>query len=278
MTGALLIHVIIASTSCIHAIAASGNNVQRAIILHNQAIELIETDRQRGISLFEQSFAYSNRAVTAYALAYYLNFINKNQRAEYYANQVIALDNGTRADLVEGARLILQAIKGSGPAIAYGSADGNSVPYPNTVDINRFFLKRLSEETEPAICPNQYHMSGVICRGKYCDNKYLLCQRSKYNTPHSNVSWSPWFSEEAPNNHFVSHDGVVIGIRCQGAYCDNMSLATMPIPASTVRACYWTPFFSEEQGFMECNPGYVVSGLQCNGGYCDNIALNCCPE
>jgi hypothetical protein len=67
------------------------------------------------------------------------------------------------------------------------------------------------------------------------------------------------------------------GIRCTGAYCDNIRIGCYrpQLPDAVVRRALWTRWFSEEQGRMLCPANFAVAGLACRGQYCDSISLYC---
>jgi hypothetical protein len=45
---------------------------------------------------------------------------------------------------------------------------------------------------------------------------------------------------------------------------------------NTWGTCYWTGWFSEEQGPRYCAMDRYVVGMECDGKYCDNVRLYCC--
>ena len=83
-------------------------------------------------------------------------------------------------------------------------------------------------------------------------------------------------------------NGLVVGITCQGKYCDNIK----PICGKLHYMIYdiqWSKFVSEEgRAVASCNipnpferadwpagePAFIT-GFSCNGDYCDNVALEC---
>jgi hypothetical protein len=86
--------------------------------------------------------------------------------------------------------------------------------------------------------------------------------------------WTPSTSEEYPP---ISCDGasLINGIRCTGAFCDNVAAYCVPTNG-TRGASRWMSYFSEEgTSWRYCDPGYWVTGLSCSGDYCDNVALQC---
>lgn len=90
-------------------------------------------------------------------------------------------------------------------------------------------------------------------------------------------SWTSYFSEEGTGYKTCSSGYSVRGIQCSGDYCDNIRLycSNSTFPSLTTSDYYWTDFASEEEGWVECDYGYVVTGVACDGDYCDDIALRC---
>ncbi|HEY5958460.1 MAG TPA: hypothetical protein VIV60_17975 [Polyangiaceae bacterium] len=94
----------------------------------------------------------------------------------------------------------------------------------NTATGNRYstWLPWFSEESPNSQqCPGDTWVSGMRCRGSYCDDVQLLCTQfiGKFG---SNCSWTAAYSEESgarffPSGYFAK------GARCTGSYCDNMS-------------------------------------------------------
>jgi hypothetical protein len=138
-------------------------------------------------------------------------------------------------------------------------------------------LEFFSEEQGLSKCPNGQLITGIWCRGKYCDSKKLQCvEYTNQFDPDAQHEWSRWFSDERPNSE-TTKNGFASGLGCSGNYCDNMRIRYTTTPKlKNTGDCYWTNLYSEEQGFRSCNQGYFVSGIKCTGNYCDNIALYCC--
>ncbi|MCW8889234.1 MAG: hypothetical protein OQL20_01075 [Sedimenticola sp.] len=64
----------------------------------------------------------------------------------------------------------------------------------------------------------------IQCRGDHCDQKSVeyIAHPDIRNT--GQCYWSRYFSEESPNRYQCSTSEFIAGIRCQGNYCDNLSL------------------------------------------------------
>jgi len=75
-------------------------------------------------------------------------------------------------------------------------------------------------------CEPPYAAISALCYGKYCDNNYLFCwpwvqQEQGLLFNQSGGTWSPYISEEAPNNSVVCGSpgnitGVLDGMRATG--------------------------------------------------------------
>ncbi|MFK0572600.1 NPP1 family protein [Endozoicomonas sp.] len=133
------------------------------------------------------------------------------------------------------------------------------------------FTKWFSEERSgKQMCPKGYVVTGVKCKGRYCDNKQLKCSEMPGLEISGPVQSSPYFSEERRN--FYKHDGkVVVGMSCKGRYCDKVSLQ---LRDGRGTGGAWKKAFSEESGQGYCGSGYVA-GVRCTGRYCDNLSLYC---
>lgn len=90
-------------------------------------------------------------------------------------------------------------------------------------------------------------------------------------------SWQlPPFSEEFAGRQFCP--GAIRAVRCEGDYCDNLSLDCCSTPAVPRSNDYYTsPFFSEDSlaSFHICQDGRYVRGVYCQGDYCDDLSLHC---
>src|SRR5690349_1524348 len=91
-------------------------------------------------------------------------------------------------------------------------------------------------------------------------------------------SWTGYTSEEYPPL-ICPDQQAVLGVDCNGGYCDNVSLyCSWTGRASGTQS--WQPYFSEE-GSNGANESYCpgndmwMAGIACNGGYCDNVSLLC---
>ena len=70
-------------------------------------------------------------------------------------------------------------------------------------------------------------VSGIKCKGSYCDNISLKCAQPikwkngiSYPVQVNNCQWSGWYSEEQRSVDF-GPNRYITGVRCQGGYCDN---------------------------------------------------------
>ena len=135
-----------------------------------------------------------------------------------------------------------------------------------------------SEEYPPLECPYGYAAQGVDCDGSYCDNVALYCTDTGRQTGWT--TWGPNFSEEgsgsADEGHCVGGDAWVTGVNCSGSYCDNLSLRCSQIIGSSTGTCWWSAWYSEEQGSFFGNGGTYLKGMECDGSYCDNKRYRYC--
>lgn len=148
---------------------------------------------------------------------------------------------------------------------------------------------------------------GFGCRGGFCDDVSLLCETFPYGiTLDSNThNWTSFFSEESDGTathvfdsggwystfeqnakvcNAGSTGGVVQGIRCNGAWCDNISLeCSVPVrwvngvrDPATMTNCSWSGWYSEEQGSIDFGWNRYITGVRCSGAYCDNKQYYVC--
>jgi hypothetical protein len=125
-----------------------------------------------------------------------------------------------------------------------------------------------SEEFQPVKCVSGRLVSGVACQGRYCDNISIHCDLAS-GTYYAS-SWTPYFSEEAPNRYFCGSSGWMTGIGCRGSYCDNITFECTEVLGRTVGACYWSGYYSEEQSAFMAPAGHFIRGIECTGSNCDN--------
>ena len=131
-----------------------------------------------------------------------------------------------------------------------------------------------SEEYRPVYCADNQLVSGVFCRGGYCDNIGFKCTDVP-NAISQSASWTDFFSEEAPSSRTCSN-GFAVGVRCLGSYCDDISLLCAQA-RNQPQSCYWTTAtFSDEQRDIDFPSGYYLAGAQCFGDYCDNKTFYLC--
>ena len=134
----------------------------------------------------------------------------------------------------------------------------------------RYISEESSSGTNVAVCPGNKLLSGIRCKGNYCDKIALRCS-DYYGLKKGPCVWSDWFSEEEkkPNIPLGSY---VAGIECRGSYCDNKRAYYCQVGEK------WTNFSSEEQSESPntiCPDGAFAIGFACQGRYCDNLALSC---
>ena len=64
-------------------------------------------------------------------------------------------------------------------------------------------------------------MDGIRATGKYSDNLSIHCR--EVNVPPVSCSWTTWLSEENGGLLDFGAGKFAVGMRCSGAYCDNVS-------------------------------------------------------
>ncbi len=70
-------------------------------------------------------------------------------------------------------------------------------------------------------CDPGHKMTGIDCRGSYCDDISIECSPST-GLATNNCRWSPqWFSEEAPSEFLAPAGSSIQGVACWGTHCDN---------------------------------------------------------
>jgi hypothetical protein len=73
-------------------------------------------------------------------------------------------------------------------------------------------------------CEREYWVTGLACRGKYCDDVSIQCTRIAGSYPYE-VTASWWISEENPPLVWTYLNKFAKGVQCSGAYCDNVRFA-----------------------------------------------------
>jgi hypothetical protein len=139
-----------------------------------------------------------------------------------------------------------------------------------------------SDEYPPITVDTGYLIGGFRCMGDYCDNIGIgyrwLGDRSR-GTPapdFGDTYWTPYFSEEPPNNARECPVGYwMTGISCQGSYCDNISIQCTRVFVAG-GACEWGPKFSEEEMYFVLPGSRYARGIACFGSYCDNLSVKYC--
>lgn len=226
---------------------------------------------------------YHKDGITTHALRFAkINEIAENSYGQFVTPPIISWS------LMKGDGVSNSELKRKLNTFNYGSAtiplkDSNFLNnlnrfkppgYPHFfADEDSVFTNWFSEEgTGTEICPDNRVVTGIECQGRYCDNKRLKCS----NIPDVVPSGAPykasvWISD-GNNNTTGSNYTVLVGLECDGRYCDNLRAIYRShyFPTAT-----WTDAFSEEQGLGKCPGVAYVSGLQCSGRYCDNLRLRC---
>lgn len=93
--------------------------------------------------------------------------------------------------------------------------------YPDAIGGSQW-TSYFSEETAgDTLCGSNEWVTGIACKGSYCDNVSLQCTQiwgvSKYD-----CHWTGWISDEHDALQF-GEDYYMVGAKCSGRYCDNMN-------------------------------------------------------
>ena len=150
---------------------------------------------------------------------------------------------------------------------------------PTTPVLPACYTTETSEEYGPVSCESGFAVRGIKCEGKNCDNMILTCCPYMAGSDLSaGYLWTTYFSEETPNNKYISSNSFMCGLQTQGKYSDRLSLHIVNSPNNKhTGACQTLEIFSEEPpNESKCANNAFVSGVECFGEYCDNIRLTCC--
>lgn len=108
-------------------------------------------------------------------------------------------------------------------------------------------------------------------------------------------TWSPYFSEESepPQQWCSLASQAVDGVRCQGSYCDDVSIRCNDLPfGMTTQGHNWEAQITNPDAIVIAGPAgdYIVSdenghvcglgngiltGLHCSGSHCEDLFLEC---
>ena len=105
--------------------------------------------------------------------------------------------------------------------------DNIRLGYQNVPGVNHganYWTPYFSEEAPNSqICSGTNNfMTGISCKGSYCDNVSLQCTFVSGRTK-STCKWTPWFSEEAEYS-YLEPGYYASGLACRGSYCDDKSI------------------------------------------------------
>lgn len=70
------------------------------------------------------------------------------------------------------------------------------------------------------ICASNQKMTGIDCRGSYCDDISIECSPTS-GLGTSRCGWSNWYSEENPSPFLAPTGTAIQGVWCSGTHCDN---------------------------------------------------------
>jgi len=135
-----------------------------------------------------------------------------------------------------------------------------------------------SEELQPVECNPGTAVTGVACRGKYCDDVAIFCREVRWSLPMGASYWTQWISEET-TFATCGIDEVMSGLACRGKYCDDLSIRCTQVTRKASVGCHWSGPQSEEDGFVAFGNGDVARAARCSGKYCDLMEFYVCkPE
>jgi len=95
------------------------------------------------------------------------------------------------------------------------------------------------EKSSWTSCPSHQFVTRIQCRGSYCDDKRLLCAplRSGSGMQSSGlIHYSGLFSEENGGTMSCPSDYYLVGMKCDGKYCDNLRLKCRKVISSSTCA------------------------------------------
>ncbi|MEK8017461.1 MAG: hypothetical protein VSS75_011385 [Candidatus Parabeggiatoa sp.] len=94
---------------------------------------------------------------------------------------------------------------------------------------NRIDSPYFSEEGSGSYLDKTRAMIGLACTGRYCDNISMTMQGFYTDPPPIKEFWTQgWFSEERGYDRCQRNGtemGFVVGLACDGRYCDNLKLS-----------------------------------------------------
>jgi hypothetical protein len=74
--------------------------------------------------------------------------------------------------------------------------------------------------------------------------------------------------------------GVITHLKCEGSYCDRITLTCAKLTKGRLRECEWTDWISEEDANKGWNQirldGKVATGMECAGSNCDQVRIYAC--
>jgi len=97
---------------------------------------------------------------------------------------------------------------------------------PDHLPMRREWRSYISEEYPNQIvdCGSDAIITGMACKGKYCDNISVECSTLQNYRLSNMCSWTRWFSEEQGYLSFKTSwgkDRYARAMMCSGPYCDN---------------------------------------------------------
>lgn len=90
--------------------------------------------------------------------------------------------------------------------------------------VNFWWSQSFSEESPGQAVSSAAFVSGMACKGSYCDNLRLNYFSSNLVQNNGQCRFTPRFSEEGAGSASCAGNEFVAGVRCTGGYCGNLEL------------------------------------------------------
>ncbi len=156
-----------------------------------------------------------------------------------------------------------------------------------TSPIAQEWTDKTSEEDRynPISCGNK-GMSGMRCRGGYCDNIELYCSRRRFGN--AERQWSRWLWNSQFRDHHRCPRGMLItGVACRDFWCGKISVECTRLATRYTRYrrtiyritddCQTTDWLSEEgSGEMLFPRNWFPTEIEISGTYNDDKKFHIC--
>lgn len=131
-----------------------------------------------------------------------------------------------------------------------------------------------SEEKPPVTCFTGGVVSGVRCKGRFCDKLSLRCRPGTAGSPGART-WTSYFSEEHQRYRYCPAKHWMTGLACKGRFCDNIAIECTDMNVAG-RNCRWEGWFSEEGPALNLTGKRFIRGIECAGKFCDRKRYYTC--